>query len=154
MTEEIIREEKKMKTWKKTTIAGIIISIIGAFIWNRGASALIDANKHLLDLKGETSNDYFNVGYHVNLQSEKAAEARTIITIGIIILIIGIVIVIATRVAAAREYKKYYGYSGYQYSQPAGSVSDRLNELEDLKKRGLISYAEYSERRREILGEV
>lgn len=142
---------------KTMAILGGVASIIGGIVAFKGFYDYSEANGMLKALKdgdallGTDSSN--SVGF--NSWSGKASNARIMLIVGAIILVIGIIILIAGIVSAMAANKATSEYSSVQSSvNPKVDITDRLKQLEDLKNKGIITDAEYDEKRKKIINEL
>lgn len=140
---------------KPMAILGAVASVIGGIIGYKGYHDYSEANGLIKALNDGDALLGTDSSASTSIWSTQASNARIMLIVGVVILVIGIIVLIAGIVSGMTTKQIAPEYRPVQTSvQPKANISDRLSQLEDLKNKGIITDAEYDEKRKEIINDL
>lgn len=138
---------------------GAVASIIGAIITGYGFNKFSEAKSMVKTLEdgdalfgGSSSNS-------INIWASQRDNYKLMLIIGAIILVIGIIFLISGIISGSdktqRESETIHSRTETNMGNSAEKdIQERLNKLEELKEKKIITDAEYLEKRKDILSSL
>lgn len=147
-------QDKGNSNLKMLRNIGIVASVIGAIITGYGYYKYDEAKKMSKVLSD--GQDLFGISSSsskaLNIWSENEGNYKIVIIVGCVILIVGIIMLVSGLMNA--ENKKIKDDVKTESVQESKDVVDRLKQLEELKKSGLITEEEYERKRKDVLSSL
>ncbi len=135
---------------------GIIISIVGTIVLGYGfysyneAQGMIRAITQGNNLFGQSSSSAISI----DRWTETSNNCKLILAIGAIILVFGIILLVVGVLINKNKTKSKNNCNNQSITHYETNIQDRLNRLEELKKKQIITEDEYLEKRREIISSL